>query len=251
MTPQILTLIGALYALSLTFIIGYLIWRGKMEKRTYILILGITAISGFILLGPFVPTKLLDLLSGTQQGQIALVMVSVLGLLLLSALVWGRSFCAYACPIGAFQELAYRVPVQKARLGKSHALAVRYLVTVAIIAAAILLGRNLLQELGLVYIFHLDFGLYSLSFLAIILASMIVYRPFCRLLCPFGALSALLARHSMFQMQKNESCVDCGRCEKACPTGEISSDGSECYLCMRCLETCRKDGMEFRKRRAP
>ena len=53
--------------------------------------------------------------------------------------------------------------------------------------------------------------------LAVVTASMFIYRPFCKWICPLGAVYALLNHVSLFQMKVDKSkCVSCGACAKAC-----------------------------------
>ena len=53
--------------------------------------------------------------------------------------------------------------------------------------------------------------------LAVIVLSIVFYRPFCKWLCPLGAFYALFNRVSLFQMKVDRNkCVSCGKCAKAC-----------------------------------
>lgn len=40
-----------------------------------------------------------------------------------------------------------------------------------------------------------------------------IYRPWCRILCPFGALVSLTSRFSRYKLRRTESCTNCGSCE--------------------------------------
>ena len=78
--------------------------------------------------------------------------------------------------------------------------------------------------------------------LVIVLAAAVVCRPFCKYLCPLGAFYALFNRFSFYQMGLDRGkCVDCKKCERACPMGvevtrEINS--AECIRCGKCREIC-------------
>jgi ferredoxin len=67
-------------------------------------------------------------------------------------------------------------------------------------------------------------------------------RPFCRILCPLGALYGLTAKLSAVTMSVDkDACINCGKCNKVCPVGldvvnEI--DGSECIACGDCKTVC-------------
>jgi Fe-S-cluster-containing hydrogenase component 2 len=75
------------------------------------------------------------------------------------------------------------------------------------------------------------------------IASTFIYRPFCRYICPFGAIASLVGRFSPFKIRRTDACLDCGICEKICPTLEAyrESNKGECYLCYRCIEFCKNE----------
>ncbi len=56
--------------------------------------------------------------------------------------------------------------------------------------------------------------------LAVVVASVVFYRPFCKWLCPLGAFYALLNKVSLFQMRVDtHKCVSCGACAKGLQDG--------------------------------
>jgi len=85
-----------------------------------------------------------------------------------------------------------------------------------------------------------------------------ILRPrfFCRYVCPLGALFGMLNRFAPWRMGKKDdqahgacgSCTLCDTyCEGACrPSGEII--GSECLMCMNCLDACPQNRMTFAPR---
>ncbi len=66
----------------------------------------------------------------------------------------------------------------------------------------------------------------------------------CRYLCPYGALIGSLSVFSVFKINRNvESCIDCGKCAKVCPSLlkvdiEITVESDECHACMKCVDSC-------------
>ena len=44
-----------------------------------------------------------------------------------------------------------------------------------------------------------------------------LYRPVCRILCPFGVLFSLGAEFSLFRLRRTADCITCRKCEKTCP----------------------------------
>ncbi|MBR4478096.1 MAG: 4Fe-4S binding protein, partial [Spirochaetales bacterium] len=78
--------------------------------------------------------------------------------------------------------------------------------------------------------------------LIVLISSTMIHRPFCKYLCPLGALYGLFSRFSLYQMHLDKSkCIGCGKCEKACPmdvrcTEDINT--AECIRCGKCKAAC-------------
>ena len=69
-------------------------------------------------------------------------------------------------------------------------------------------------------------------------------RPFCKYLCPLGALYGIFNPISFYRLKVDETaCVKCGGCQKACPmdvkTWE-TPNSMECIRCGRCMDACPK-----------
>jgi polyferredoxin len=83
----------------------------------------------------------------------------------------------------------------------------------------------------------------KLFIMALFLAWMTVTRrPFCRWVCPLGAIWSPFNRVSTLQMSVDqEACIRCDRCQRVCPVDiriyEDASSGA-CVRCMRCVTEC-------------
>ena len=85
-----------------------------------------------------------------------------------------------------------------------------------------------------------------------LISSVFIYRPFCRLICPFGLLSWLFETISIFRIRiDNNKCVKCKLCDKVCPTGAAGDKVdqkkivADCFSCGRCLEKCSKQAIKY------
>ena len=76
----------------------------------------------------------------------------------------------------------------------------------------------------------------------LILLSVAVYRPFCRYLCPLGAVYGLFHPISFYRYQVNEElCTNCGRCREVCKMDiEVwkNPNSLDCVRCGDCLKSC-------------
>ncbi len=158
----------------------------------------------------------------------------------------GRALCSYGCPVGVVQELLYEAPTGKNGGNKlTLPTKISYFIRLGVLGLIVVLV--LVFGLGLIQIAALSPLVIPVAFIigVCIIASIFVYRPFCRLFCPYGALAALVAKFSKVKPGKGDSCTECGLCDMNCPTGELNEKYGECYLCGRCVRTCNVDAVKF------
>ncbi len=152
---------------------------------------------------------------------------SVLAIFLLpmvATLFFGRTFCAAVCPLGAIQELVALRPV-RVPTWLEHALRlIPYLyLGLAVVWAASGATFLICQYDPFVNFFRLGGDRAILLFGAgMLLVGVFVGRPYCRFLCPYGAILALLSKCSKWHVSiAPEPCINCRLCEDACPYGAI------------------------------
>jgi Pyruvate/2-oxoacid:ferredoxin oxidoreductase delta subunit len=169
---------------------------------------------------------------------------------LIAAVLWGRVFCGGACPLGAIQELLLLRPVTVPRrvewaLGWLRwvylALAVWFAIRPAAVRDFIICRFDpfigLYRFSGPTYMLLIGGGL--------LLLGLFVGRPYCRYLCPYGALLGLVARVAWRRVQITpDKELDCGLCTAACPYGAIEqmrAVPAACVACARCFESCPRE----------
>jgi len=219
--------------------------KNSLSKYRRIILIASVVALGFYLGGFLCPlTAVQNLFIKWQTGYLLLFLT-----VFISALIAGRVFCGYICPFGALQELLHlkRIsltipPAWNRYLNKVKYVLLGYLLIRIIVTGQVtLLGYTPFKVLFAWGGTPLSIGLS----IALAILSLIIYRPFCRYLCPLGAFLALISRLSFFKIRFNSNCVNCLLCQKVCKSGAITDsppriDSSECILCGECLEKCPK-----------
>ena len=244
-------IVGPLYMLATIMIVAILFYMKKMSELIATLILAASlVVAGFLQWG-FLDTTIYlhQVLYGLINGGINPQQAFKIALILASSLILGRLFCGYICPIGAAQELASKAFKKQIHIDVKLSEKVRAAFFLAFIAGgAGLASLAHFNPFNLVSSWLFTFKLIAL--IVIVAASIFIYRPWCTLLCPFGFLMNLTSRLSLFRLNRNGSCIDCGACMKKCPTGQPyrDSDMAECYWCARCLKACKHNAIDFTTR---
>ncbi len=193
----------------------------------------------------------------------------VLGTLALVGSFVGRMPCGWLCPFGLVQEMMLRLPLPKFRLWRGFRygpyLFLGLFVIILPLAVADAAGFGvtwfckfvcpagtleggiplLLMEHGLRRAAGLLFLHKFILLVLILLLSAVTSRPFCRAVCPLGAILGLFNRLSWLQLKfHTDRCLNCRACNTICPTGVSFFDGVDdinspaCIRCMRCVSAC-------------
>lgn len=195
-----------------------------------------------------------------------------LGATLAAGAVAGRAICGWLCPFGLVQDLLDRL--SRVRLGFPSPLRLmKYLILLLLLPAAALwidstgLGAPRFCQLicpagtlqAALPLMAANASLRAMAgalfwwktmLMAVILGlSVVVYRPFCRALCPLGALHGLMNRLSLLRIWTDRKrCRECGACQTICPVGlDLPRDvnSPECIRCLRCTRSCAEGGLWF------
>ncbi|MCK9593106.1 MAG: 4Fe-4S binding protein [Methanoregula sp.] len=235
---------GTTYALCYigagTLLSAYLWYAGEMTRQIVLGVAGMSSLAGFVFIAPIMPLELggiINIVTGLSALNLGIIVICAIIVLTLGV---GRMFCGTICPVGSLQELAYAVPVTKIVICRTAIFELIRCAVFAVTVVAALCLIDLMAFTGLYDLFSLTLSAGLVVAAGILLLSVFLYRPICRIICPFGVLFSLFAVFSWFRLRRSESCTSCRRCEKACPTLTAGRHDSkrECYLCGRCTDTC-------------
>lgn len=188
------------------------------------------------------------------------VFLTILGV----SLLLRRSFCSWICPVATISECSWKAGFKSMRRnlrlpswldvalrGLKYLLMAFFIYSIVIAMSADALRDFIFSDYHkLADVRLLDFFLHiSPTALGIILflvaASVVLRNPFCRYLCPYGALLGLAAMLSPVRITRESArCVSCGVCNQLCPAyidvmHKKSVNSPECIGCWRCVSHCR------------
>ena len=238
------------YLVAGTVLSAYLWHMGVMSRRIILTLALESTLAGFVFLAPIMPLEFIGIVNSISGASSLTPAVIILCAVIALTFIIGRTFCGHICPVGSLQELAYAVPGKKIVIRHTEALEIiRLAVFVVTIIAAVYL-IDLMAYTGLFELFSLAVSVMLIIAIGLVLLSVFLYRPVCRVICPFGVLFSILAGFSIFRLRRSETCIRCKKCETACPARVAGMDDAkrECYLCGRCTEACpRDDAISYRK----
>ncbi|MBM3998890.1 MAG: 4Fe-4S binding protein [Planctomycetes bacterium] len=143
---------------------------------------------------------------------------------LVFTLFFGRTFCAAVCPLGAVQELvAIRTATVPRWLDHSLGLIAYVYLGASVIFAATGTAFVICRFDPFIAFFrragNTNMLIYSAS---VLLIAFVIGRPYCRYLCPYGAILRVLSTFSRWRLSiPPGACVNCRLCENVCPYGAI------------------------------
>ncbi len=177
------------------------------------------------------------------------------GASIIGFVLWGRGlFCGWLCPFGALQEFAHhigrvlRLPrIEPAARWDRRLKLLKYPV-LAILVAMVFVAPQHVETAAEVEPFKTAITTYFLRewyyvayAVLLLLASMVLFKGFCRYLCPLGAVMVIggLVRGRNWIARRNECGTPCQLCRVKCNYGSIARSGrinySECFQCLDCV----------------
>lgn len=209
-------------------------------------------------------------LQSTLSSREYKISLYVFGLISLFGVIFGRFICGFLCPFGLIQDLLFKIPfVQKVRKlkGEKFLRGIRFLILAVFVIILpmfviditglgkpwfckyicpvgtleggiplVLMNESLRSAIGFLFKWKVAI------LIAILLFSIIIYRPFCRYICPLGAIYGIFNKISFVRYRVDKSkCTKCGLCQKKCELNikvYENPNSMDCIRCGKCMESC-------------
>ena len=194
----------------------------------------------------------------------------VAGFLVFVGALMGRFVCGWLCPFGLIQDLLHKIPfVKKISTFRGDRLLrkLKYMIFLVFVILLpmfvvdmlgqgapyfcklicpagtleggiplVLLNSAMRTAVGWLYAWK------NVLLVVIVLLSVVIYRPFCKYICPLGAVYSVFNPIAVFRYRVDkEACIHCGVCAKACKMQVDPSETPnhpECIRCGSCKKVC-------------
>ncbi len=209
-------------------------------------------------------------LQATLNSRDYTISLYIFGIIALFGTLLGRFVCGFLCPFGLIQDLLYKIPfVKKIRVlkGEKHLRLIRFFILSVFVVLLpmfvmditglglpwfckyicpvgtleggvplVLLNEGLRSAAGFLFKWKLVILCMTLLF------SVLIYRPFCRYICPLGAIYGLFNKVSFYKYKVDtQKCIKCGLCQKTCKLSIKvfeNPNSVDCIRCSQCKAAC-------------
>lgn len=201
----------------------------------------------------------------------------VAGFLMFVGALLGRVVCGWLCPFGLIQDLLHKIPFPK-KIGTFRGdlllRKLKYLIFIVFVILLplfvvdilgqgspwfcklicpagtleggiplVLLNQSMRSALGWLYAWK------NVLLAVNVFLSILVYRPFCKYICPLGAVYSVFNPVSVFRYRVDrEACVGCGICADVCRMQVDpvkNANHPECIRCGACKKACPTGAIRY------
>lgn len=216
------------------------------------------------------PIGALQAVSGSMNFKFSFYVV---GTLLAFGVLLGRAVCGYLCPFGLVQELLHKIPFPKLKLWRGF-LYIKYMMLLVFVLLLPITATNymgigkpafcqficptgtleggipllaahaeLRQTIGPLFILKMTILIVT------IIGCLLIYRFFCKVLCPLGVIYGMMNKISLYHLEVDRhKCINCGKCRNVCKMDVDPvkrPDSVECIRCGECVLGCPKQAISM------
>lgn len=194
----------------------------------------------------------------------------VAGFLMFVGALTGRFVCGWLCPFGLIQEMLHKIPFLKkidTFRGDKLLRKMKYVIFIVFVILLpmvlvdvlgqgapyfcklicpagtlegglplVLLNQSMRGALGWLYAWK------NVLLLVTVILSVMIYRPFCKYICPLGAVYSVFNSIAVFRYRvEKETCTVCGVCARVCKMQVNPAEHPnhpECIRCGVCKKSC-------------
>jgi len=182
------------------------------------------------------------------------------------AFAFRKAFCSWLCPVGTLSEWLWQGG--RELVGRTFALprwldvplrGLKYLLlafflwavmgmSAAAIQAFLESPYGIIADVKMLNFFRHLGQVGAIVILVLAVWSVFVKNPWCRYLCPYGALLGLVSLVSPAAIRRDpDACIDCAKCARACPSllpvdRLLTVRSAECTGCLECVAVCPAAG---------
>ena len=192
------------------------------------------------------------------------IIIGALIITVFYALIGGRMFCSYVCPVNIITDIANYLrnklgfnQIQKKQPATRF---IRYWILGLSLVLSFVLGLSAFEFISPIsmthrgLIFGLGFGWAAM--LVIFLFDLFVLKNgWCGHICPLGGFYGVIGKYSLLRVDHNkDNCPACMECKVVCPESQVlfmidkeslQVHNGECTNCARCIEVCDDDALKF------
>lgn len=183
------------------------------------------------------------------------------------ALLTRKSFCSWLCPVGSVEELMWKIGqrifgrlwhpwawLDRLLQSLKYLLLLFFVKIILIDMPAVAIKGFLaapywaVSDIKMLHFFTGLAGIPLLTIILLLVLSLFLRNPWCRYLCPYGALLGIFSFLSPARIRRNsQACTDCGTCSKVCPARlpvaqKTQILSPECTGCLTCVDNCPSPG---------
>lgn len=191
------------------------------------------------------------------------ILLGALIVLFFYAVVGGRFFCSWVCPVNIVTETAAALR-RKLSLGSKDAPSllsrnIRYWIIALTLLLSFAFSISAFEAISPIGIAHrgviFGFGMGWFFLLALFFFDLFSQKyGWCGHICPLGGFNALVGKYSLLKITHDvNKCVHSQECFLVCPEVQILHSvgkkshivtGKECIKCARCIEVCQSGAFE-------